>query len=196
MLPLSEQANKHLEQMPPKSNSLPAALDRDRTRFGTVRRPPKKHFGLARHRLRQEQPSACAGQMQSQFGMAAHCAPDSLQAYRTPNRRAHCGDGDVFADPDAAHRSPSLASFHGCRQWAQSSRRTPTSRVLRYWDAPPWRERARAERFIAACKQMEQDGSGARLAVERAADGVFIGWCCLVKWNPDYRSANDRLLPR
>jgi len=62
-------------------------------------------------------------------------------------------------------------------------------RVLRYWDAQPWSERAQAERFIAVCKQMEQEGSGARLAIERAADGVFIGWCCLVKWNPDYRSA-------
>jgi ribosomal-protein-alanine N-acetyltransferase len=61
--------------------------------------------------------------------------------------------------------------------------------VLRYWDSPPWSERARAERFIAACKRMEQEGSGARVAIERAADGVFIGWCCLVKWNPDYRSA-------
>src|SRR6185437_9742570 len=24
--------------------------------------------------------------------------------------------------------------------------------VLRYWDSPPWTERARAERFIAACQ--------------------------------------------
>ena len=63
-------------------------------------------------------------------------------------------------------------------------------RVLRYWDAPPWRDRAQAERFIAACKQMEQEGSGARLAIEGAGDGVFIGWCCLVKWNPEYRSAS------
>jgi RimJ/RimL family protein N-acetyltransferase len=62
-------------------------------------------------------------------------------------------------------------------------------RVLRYWDAPPWSERAQAERFIAACRQMAQEGSGARLVIERAADGVFIGWCCLVKWNPAYRSA-------
>lgn len=61
--------------------------------------------------------------------------------------------------------------------------------VLRYWDSPPWGERSRAARFIAACKQMEQEGSGARLAIERAADGVFIGWCCLVGWNPVYRSA-------
>jgi [ribosomal protein S5]-alanine N-acetyltransferase len=62
-------------------------------------------------------------------------------------------------------------------------------RVLRYWDSPPWTERARAERFIAACRQMEAEGSGARLAIERAAGGAFIGWCCLVHWNPDYRSA-------
>jgi RimJ/RimL family protein N-acetyltransferase len=62
-------------------------------------------------------------------------------------------------------------------------------RVLRYWDSPPWKERAQAERFIAACKQMEQQGSGARVAIERSADGVFIGWCVLAKWNPDHRSA-------
>jgi RimJ/RimL family protein N-acetyltransferase len=62
-------------------------------------------------------------------------------------------------------------------------------RVLRYWDAPPWSERAQAERFIAVCKQMEREGSGARLAIERAADGAFIGWCGLVQWNADFRSA-------
>lgn len=61
--------------------------------------------------------------------------------------------------------------------------------VLRYWDSPPWSERARAERFIAKCQQMEQDGSGARLAIERRADGAFIGWCVLFEWNPGYRSA-------
>jgi [ribosomal protein S5]-alanine N-acetyltransferase len=61
--------------------------------------------------------------------------------------------------------------------------------VLRYWDAPPWSERSRAERFIAVCKQMEQEGRGARLAIDQALNGAFIGWCCLVKWNPDYRSA-------
>jgi [ribosomal protein S5]-alanine N-acetyltransferase len=64
-----------------------------------------------------------------------------------------------------------------------------SSRVLRYWDSPPWKERAQAERFIAACRQMEQEGSGARVAIERAADRVFIGWCCLVEWNQVYRSA-------
>lgn len=64
-----------------------------------------------------------------------------------------------------------------------------SAKVLRYWDSPPWTEPSRAQRFIAACRQLEREGSGARLAIEHAADHVFIGWCCLVKWNPDYRSA-------
>src|SRR5215469_16614529 len=51
--------------------------------------------------------------------------------------------------------------------------------VLRYWDAPPWSERVRAERFITACRQMGQEGTGARLAVDRVCDGAFIGWCSL-----------------
>jgi RimJ/RimL family protein N-acetyltransferase len=63
------------------------------------------------------------------------------------------------------------------------------SHVLRYWDAPPWSERARADRFIAACRQMADDGSGARPAIERVSDGAFLGWCGLTRWNPDYRSA-------
>jgi RimJ/RimL family protein N-acetyltransferase len=62
--------------------------------------------------------------------------------------------------------------------------------VLRYWDSPPWSERARAEKFLVACRQMEQEGTGARLAVERADDGAFIGWCTLAGWNPDFRSAS------
>ncbi|TWD81475.1 RimJ/RimL family protein N-acetyltransferase [Kribbella amoyensis] len=60
--------------------------------------------------------------------------------------------------------------------------------VLRYWDSPPWTEPARAERFIKACRQLEEDGAGARLAVE--SDGAFIGWCGLTSWNPDFRSAS------
>ena len=62
--------------------------------------------------------------------------------------------------------------------------------VLRYWDAPPWTEPARAERFLATCREMAQEGTGARLAVERAADGVFVGWCSVSRWNPDFRSAS------
>lgn len=62
--------------------------------------------------------------------------------------------------------------------------------VLRYWDAPPWAEPARAQRFIAACRQMADEGTGARLALERGYDGAFLGWCSLTRWNPTYRSAS------
>ncbi|MFF9066216.1 GNAT family N-acetyltransferase [Streptomyces sp. NPDC014891] len=62
--------------------------------------------------------------------------------------------------------------------------------VLRYWDSPPWTERADAERFLATCRAIEREGGGARVAVERASDGTFIGWCGLTGWNPDFRSAS------
>ncbi len=32
--------------------------------------------------------------------------------------------------------------------------------VLRYWDAPPWSERERAEHFIAACELMAEKEAG------------------------------------
>ncbi|MCW1967985.1 MAG: GNAT family N-acetyltransferase [Anaerolineae bacterium] len=62
-------------------------------------------------------------------------------------------------------------------------------RVLRYWDAPPWRERSRADRFIVRCRQMAEEGSGVRLVIAKRIDGAFIGWFSLLNWNPDYRSA-------
>lgn len=62
--------------------------------------------------------------------------------------------------------------------------------VLRYWDSPPWTERVRADRFIAMCRKMEDEGTGARVAIDRASDGAFVGWCGLTRWNPDYRSAS------
>lgn len=63
------------------------------------------------------------------------------------------------------------------------------ARVLRYWDAPPWSDPTRAAGFIARCRQLADEGTGARLAIEHSADGTFIGWCSLTRWNPDYRSA-------
>ncbi|MFK4085391.1 GNAT family N-acetyltransferase [Kribbella sp. NPDC020789] len=60
--------------------------------------------------------------------------------------------------------------------------------VLRYWDSPPWTERSRADRFLATCRQLAAEGTGARLAVDR--DGAFIGWCSFSQWNPEYRSAS------
>jgi len=65
-----------------------------------------------------------------------------------------------------------------------------SAHVLRYWDAPPWSDRARAERFITACRQMAEDGTGARLAVVRVADETFIGWCGVQGRNPEHRSAS------
>lgn len=38
--------------------------------------------------------------------------------------------------------------------------------------------------------RMEQEGTGARLAVGRVSDGAFIGWCTLNSWNPAFRSAS------
>jgi RimJ/RimL family protein N-acetyltransferase len=64
------------------------------------------------------------------------------------------------------------------------------ARVLRYWDSPPWTERARAHAFIAACGQMAKEGTGARPAIDRLSDGAFLGWCHLTRWNPVYRSAS------
>ncbi|MFF8638182.1 GNAT family N-acetyltransferase [Streptomyces pilosus] len=65
-----------------------------------------------------------------------------------------------------------------------------SARILRYWDSPPWTERSRAERFLATCRRMEQEGTGVRWVVDRVSDGVFIGWCTLNSWNPDFRSAS------
>ncbi|MFC0006851.1 GNAT family N-acetyltransferase [Micromonospora siamensis] len=62
--------------------------------------------------------------------------------------------------------------------------------VLRYWDSPPWTEPTRAERFLAVCRQMAEEGTGARLAVDRVSDGAFIGWCTVGRWNPGFRSAS------
>jgi ribosomal-protein-alanine N-acetyltransferase len=62
--------------------------------------------------------------------------------------------------------------------------------VLRFWDSPPWTEPARAERFLATCQKMADEGTGARLAFDRLSDGVFLGWCSLAHWNPTFRSAS------
>ena len=65
-----------------------------------------------------------------------------------------------------------------------------SAHVPRYWDAPPWSDRARAERFLTACRQMAEEGSGARLAMDRASDSSFLGWCSVTRWNPVSRSAS------
>ncbi|MFI1212722.1 GNAT family N-acetyltransferase [Streptomyces sp. NPDC020802] len=65
-----------------------------------------------------------------------------------------------------------------------------STHAMRYWDSAPWTERARAERFIATCGKMADEGTGARVAIDRLSDGAFVGWCGLSAWNPDYRSAS------
>lgn len=62
--------------------------------------------------------------------------------------------------------------------------------VLRYWDSPPWTDRAAVERFLTGCRRMEEEGSGARVVIEHASDGTFLGWCTFNGWNPDFRSAS------
>ena len=64
------------------------------------------------------------------------------------------------------------------------------ARVLRYWDSPPWTDRSRIERFFATTQRMEEEGTGVRVAIDRAEDGVFLGWCTLTNWNPDFRIAS------
>ncbi|MFJ8148790.1 GNAT family N-acetyltransferase [Streptomyces sp. NPDC096048] len=65
-----------------------------------------------------------------------------------------------------------------------------STHVMRYWDSPPWNERARSERFIAMCRKLADEGTGARVAIDRAHDGAFVGWCALTEWDPDCRSAS------
>ncbi|MFF7249757.1 GNAT family N-acetyltransferase [Embleya sp. NPDC008237] len=79
-----------------------------------------------------------------------------------------------FTEADADH----LFALHG------------STYVMRYWDSPPWNERARAERFIKMCRTMADDGTGARVAIDRASDGAFVGWCGLTAWDENYRSAS------
>ncbi|MBB1243792.1 GNAT family N-acetyltransferase [Streptomyces durbertensis] len=62
--------------------------------------------------------------------------------------------------------------------------------VMRYWDSPAWKERDRADRFLAVCRRIADEGTGARVAIDRASDGAFVGWCALSSWNPEYRSAS------
>ncbi|MBM7831367.1 RimJ/RimL family protein N-acetyltransferase [Agromyces cerinus] len=62
--------------------------------------------------------------------------------------------------------------------------------VLRYWDSPPWVDRASVARFMEGSSRMAEEGSGARVAIERGSDRAFIGWCTFNSWNPDFRSAS------
>jgi len=62
--------------------------------------------------------------------------------------------------------------------------------ALRYWDSPPWTDRASVERFLAGCRRLAEEGTGARVVIERLSDRAFVGWCTFNSWNPDFRSAS------
>lgn len=64
------------------------------------------------------------------------------------------------------------------------------AQVLRYWDSPPWADASRAAVFLESCRRMEDEGTGARVVLERSSDGAFLGWVGLTRWNPEYRSAS------
>jgi [ribosomal protein S5]-alanine N-acetyltransferase len=60
--------------------------------------------------------------------------------------------------------------------------------VMRYWNTPPWTNRSQANAFIATCRKMEEDGSGARFAIETRDQHAFFGSGSMFGWNPVYRS--------
>lgn len=62
------------------------------------------------------------------------------------------------------------------------------ARVLRYWDALPWTDRTRLAGFLDSCRKMADEGTGARVVIERKSDGAFVGWCTFNTWKPDFRS--------
>lgn len=62
--------------------------------------------------------------------------------------------------------------------------------VLRYWDSPPWTDRSSIDRFLAGCRQLPEEGTGVRVAVDRLSDDEFIGWCTFNSWNAAFRSAS------
>ncbi|GAB3305448.1 GNAT family N-acetyltransferase [Epidermidibacterium keratini] len=62
--------------------------------------------------------------------------------------------------------------------------------VLRYWDSPPWTDRSATARFLDSSRRMADDGTGARVVIERTSDRTFLGWCTFNSWNPDFRSGS------
>lgn len=60
--------------------------------------------------------------------------------------------------------------------------------LLRYWDSPPWTERAQAERFVTNSAMVAREDRGVRVVVDDGA-GRFLGWCLLAEWNPQFRTA-------
>ena len=145
--------------------------------------------------------NSLGAEVDERLGPAADVPAGSCEQNRRGSWAYVC-DGLAFAHGEASCKAvrlptPTLRTARLClRPFAGEDADAlfelhTSANVLRYWDAPPWSERERAERFIATCGEMAEEGSGARLAVERASDGAFIGWCALYRWNPDDRSASS-----
>ena len=62
--------------------------------------------------------------------------------------------------------------------------------VLRYWDAPPWTDPARADSFLARSREMADEGTGARVVVEPRDGGGSLGWCGLSRYDATHRSVS------
>ncbi|MFJ5294782.1 transposase family protein [Streptomyces sp. NPDC088348] len=79
-----------------------------------------------------------------------------------------------IAHPRSAHRPPATTTLHQRRRDAalRAAQQRPRAG---YWDSLPWTEPPRAQRFIATCRTIEEEGTGARVAVDRVSDGMFIG---------------------
>ena len=60
--------------------------------------------------------------------------------------------------------------------------------VLRYWDSPPWSEKAQANSFIEKSMKVEEQPSGFRWAVEELATGALVGQCSVFNWNTTFKS--------
>lgn len=98
-------------------------------------------------------------------------------------------DSHVLVNAHSAHCSFATATFNDSDMDAPFALQS-NAHVLRYWDAPPWSERLRSEKFITACREIAEADTGTRLAVDLVSHEAFIGWCGLTRWNPDYRSAS------
>ncbi len=62
--------------------------------------------------------------------------------------------------------------------------------VMRYWDSVPWSDASQAERFLARCRALADEGTGIRVALEAHNGGDFVGWMGLQRWDRENRSAN------
>ena len=112
-----------------------------------------------------------------------------VQASFRISRNIWQSDTHDTTDPDLGGRAPAIAPFLDADADDLFALQSDAD-VLRFWDSPPWTDRTSVDRFMAGCRRMSEDGSGARVAIERTSDQTFVGWCTFNSWNPDFRSAS------